>query len=131
MRPKQFVQAYRWGRHCDKIAMFAAGGRLAQALGMLRVLAFAFVGFAVSSGQADTLQGLSREDALAIVVSSAKAHGYDLKNYKRSTFPFELSKDGKEWTFYYLCTPPPVRPGCDLVVTLQRNTGAVRFSKGE
>jgi hypothetical protein len=90
-----------------------------------------FLAIVIVLAQADSPQGLSREDALAVVAISAKYHGYELKNYKRSTYPLELSKDGKEWTFYYECTPPPVSPGCHFFVSVQRETGAVKFYHGE
>ena len=98
---------------------------------MLRILAVAIIGLAARSSFADTPQGLSRKDALDIVVSSARAHGYVLKDYKLSTFPRELSKDEKEWTFYYECTPPPVRPGCFFFVTVNRVSGIATFMPGE
>ena len=97
---------------------------------MLRILALA-VALTTSSLPAGAPGLLSREQALAIVASSAKANGYELKNYKLSTFPRELSKDGKEWTFNYECTPPPIAPGCFFFVTVNRESGAVKFMPGE
>ena len=98
---------------------------------MLRIFVLTVIALAPWSSFVGTPQSLSRQDALAIVVSSAKAHGYELKNYKLSTFPRELSKNGNEWTFYYECTPPPVRPGCHFFVTVNRTNGLVQFAPGE
>ena len=97
---------------------------------MPRILAAMFVGLLVSLA-CSAAQPLSREDALAIVAQSAKSNGYDLKKYKLSTFPRELSNDGKEWTFYYQCTPPPIAPGCFFFATVRRETGVVKFAPGE
>lgn len=98
---------------------------------MLRAFALAVAGLATLPAPAGAIELLSRESALAVVGNSAKANGYNLKNYKRSTFPRELSADGREWTFFYECTPPPIRPGCHFFVTVQRETGAVKFFPGE
>jgi hypothetical protein len=98
---------------------------------MLRALVIAILYLASCSATADNRGGLSRGDALATVSRSAKSHGIDLRKYKLSTFPRELSEDGKEWSFFYLCAPGPAPPGCHFFAVVNRATGVVKFLPGE
>jgi len=97
---------------------------------MLRILIFALVAFVSSRSFPADAQNLSRNDALAIAVSTAKAHGIDFKNYKRDTFGRELSKDHKEWRFSWLCAPDPPPPGCEFMVVVNRATGVANYFPG-
>lgn len=74
---------------------------------------------------------LSRRDALAIAEKKAIARGIDLKHYKLSKFPRELSADRSEWTFYWKCTPDPIPPGCFFWVVVNRTTGIATYLPGE
>jgi len=84
-----------------------------------------------SSALAGDESSLSREKALAIAKKTAKARGIHLERYKLEAFPRELSKDGKEWTFFFQCTPQPIPPGCHFWVSVDRSTGAATYLPGE
>jgi hypothetical protein len=94
---------------------------------MPRVLTFVLLGLVSWQSFAASPLGLSRQDALAIAEKEIKAQGIELKRYKPSQFPQELSADRNEWTFYYQCTPDPIPPGCFFWVSVNRITGVAKF----
>jgi len=107
------------------------GGRLPEALGMPRVVIFVLLGLVSWQSFAASPLDLSRRDALAIAKREIKAQGIDLKRYKLSKFPQELSADRNEWTFYYQCTPDPIPPGCFFWLSVNRITGVAKYFPGE
>ncbi|WP_157476208.1 hypothetical protein [Lysobacter sp. Root690] len=80
------------------------------------------------SGPAEGL--MTREQALPIARKAATAHGYDLERYSLDTFGNELSEDGGEWMFGFLCKPVPP-PGCMFLVVVDRRTGIAEVFPGE
>ena len=98
---------------------------------MLRALLLAVVALGTNAAFAGAPQAQSREDALAIVARTARAHGYELRHYELSTSSHELSEDGTEWSFHYACIPAPVSADCRFLVTVNRLTGFATFLPGE
>jgi hypothetical protein len=99
---------------------------------MRAILAAVFLSAAFPSVSfADSPLGLSRKDALFIAEKTAKEHGANLKRYELAAFPQGLSEDGKEWTFYFVCTPEPTPPGCHFWVSVNRVSGAAKYLPGE
>ena len=94
---------------------------------MLRTSLLAVVALVINAGFAGAPQAQSREEALAVVARTARAHGFELKHYELSTSSHELSEDGTEWSFHYACIPAPVSPGCRFLVTVNRLTGFATF----
>lgn len=80
------------------------------------------------SGPAEGL--MTREQGLAIARKAATAHGYDLERYSLDTFGLELSEDGGQWTFGFLCKPVPP-PGCMFLVIVDRRTAVAEVFPGE
>lgn len=71
-------------------------------------------------------QGLvTHEKAVLMARHAAIEHGYDLEKYSIVPYPptNDLSEDGKEWFFLYVCKKPGV--DCGFSVTVDRTTAAV------
>lgn len=73
---------------------------------------------------------MTREQGLAIARKAATARGYDLGRYSLDTFGLELSEDGGQWMFGFLCKPIPP-PGCSFLVIVDRRTGIAEVFPGE
>lgn len=72
---------------------------------------------------------LTRDEAMRMARQAATAKGYDLKNFSLLQYKDDLSKDGKEWFFLFVCKQPA--PGCAFSASINRETGAVEISPGE
>ena len=68
---------------------------------------------------------VTHDKALVIARHAAIEHGYDLKRYSLLPYPptNDLSEDGKEWFFLYVCKNPA--PDCGFSVTVNRATAVV------
>lgn len=104
---------------------------LALPLRMPRIATFAVLGLVSWQSFAASTLDLSREEALAIAEREIKAQRIDLKRYKLSKFPHELSADRNEWMFNYQCTPDPIPPGCFFWISVNRITGVAKYFPGE
>lgn len=85
---------------------------------------------AATEGSRQTESFLTREEGLAIARKAATAHGYGLERYSLDAFGRELSEDGGQWLFGFLCKPVPP-PGCTFLVVVDRRTGIAEVFPGE
>jgi len=96
------------------------------------LIALLAVFFCMTSGYAHehSVQArLKRDEAMRMAQQAATAKGYDLKNFSLFQYKDDLSKDGKEWFFLFVCKQPA--PGCAFSASINRETGAVEISPGE
>ena len=68
---------------------------------------------------------VAHDKAVLMARRAAIEHGYDLEKYSLLPYPptNDLSKDGKDWFFLYLCKKPGI--DCGISDTVNRTTAAV------
>jgi hypothetical protein len=75
---------------------------------------------------------VAHDKAVVLARHAAIEHGYHPENYSLLPSPHnnDLSAEGKEWFFFYVCKHDSY-PGCAFSVTVSRTTGAVEVQPGE
>lgn len=68
---------------------------------------------------------IAHDQAVLMARHAAFEHGYDLEKYSLLPYPpaNDLSEDGKDWFFLYVCKKPSL--DCGFSVAVNRTTAAI------